>query len=349
MSKVSEQLSSCLHILRIIPRYPTGLSVKNIIDAILDDSQFEPVCERTIQRNMKVIKKLFEADIRKNLEGEWCWKENAATISIPGLTILQALTFNLANSYLSSLLPSSTVNELQPFFEQANAKLNDNQNDKFVNWKNKIAVIHQTQATLAPNIDPEIHTLVSHALIYDQQIKINYLHSDNNEAEYTINPLGLVLRNSITYLISEIPDNSHVQIFALHRIKAAANLYRVFKRSKDFELQKYIKSQHLAIGNIYINNQSSKVTQNLNDRSIDIKLKFTKDLFKYIAETPLSENQKTTVYEDHIEVTATVQFSEQLIFWLRSYGPDVQVIAPLDLRLRLIADIERLNTNYEIH
>ena len=346
---MSDPLIRSIHILRILPRHPRGLSVKKITDLILNDSQFLPVCERTIQRNMKDLAELFNGDIRKNADGEWCWKDNAATISIPGLTILQALTFNLANSYLSSLLPSSTVNELQPFFEQANEKLNDNQYDKVVSWKKKIAVIQQTQAIIVPNINPEIHALVSHALIYDQQIKITYLHSDGIESAYTINPLGLVLRNRITYLIAEKPEDNHVQIFSLHRVKEANDLYRKFNRQKDFDLHNYIKTQHLAIGNIYVNNQSSKVTQSLNDRSINIKLKLSKDIFKYIAETPLSEDQKNTTYADHIEVTATVQFSEQLIFWLRSYGPDVEVIAPLDLRLRLITDIERLSTTYKIH
>jgi len=346
--KMSDPLIRCIHILRILPRYPRGLSVKKIVDKLSADSQFETVTERTIQRNMIILEGLFHGDITKNSQKEWCWRTNAATISIPGLTILQALTFNLANSYLSSLLPSSTVNELQPFFEQANAKLNQYPNDNIVNWKKKVAIIQQTQTTLAPDINPEVHALVSHALIYDQQIELNYLHLDDNESKYVLNPIGLVLRNGITYLISEKPENNEVLILSLHRIKEAKNLGRGFKRQKDFDLQKYIKNQHLSIGNIYTNNQSSKVTQSLKDKSIKVKLKFSKDLFKYISETPLSEDQVTTIHNDHIEVSATVQYSEQLIFWLRSYGPDVEVIEPGQLRDRLIEDIEQLNRKYKI-
>ena len=346
---MSDPLIRCIHILRILLRYPRGMSVKNIIDKLSEDSQFESVTERTIQRNMNILEGLFYGDITKNSQNEWCWRAEAATISIPGLTILQALTFNLANSYLSSLLPSSTLNELQPFFEQANEKLNQNPNDNIVNWKKKVAVIQQTQTTLAPDINPEVHALVSHALIYDQQIELTYQHLDSNESKYVLNPIGLVLRNGITYLISEKPETNEVLILSLHRIKKATNLGREFNRQKDFDLQNYIKTQHLSIGNIYTNNQSSKVTQSLKDKSIKIRLKFSKDLFKYISETPLSEDQETTIINDHIEVTATVQYSEQLIFWLRSYGPDVEVIEPSQLRNRLIEDIEQLHRKYKIN
>jgi predicted DNA-binding transcriptional regulator YafY len=302
---------------------------------------------RTIQRDIQTIETVFGIN---NIDSGWCWSVHAKAITIPGLTMMQALTFNLANSYLSTLLPSSTLNELQPFFDQANSTLINKRYDKLINWKKKIAVIQQSQALLAPNIDLDVHHLISNALLNDQQVKISYIHSDDTEMDYLINPLGLVLRNGITYLIAQQPENNYVQIFSLHRIKKAIDLYTTFFRDQDFELQKYIKKEHIYFGNFHYNSQSSRNVVSLKDTTIKVTLIFTKNAFKYLSETPLSEDQTHLIIDhDHIQVTATIQYTEQLIWWLRGYGSDVEVIEPTILRDRLIEDIEQLNRQYKIN
>lgn len=52
-----------------------------------------------------------------------------------------------------------------------------------------------------------------------------------------------------------------------------------------------------------------------------------------LAETPLSRDQTIRkLDEDRFKVTATVQETRELYWWLSSFGPEVEVVAPKSLR-----------------
>jgi len=340
---MNEQLKRSLFILQMIPRYPSSITVSEIKDKLYEDSNID-ISIRTIQRDVLTFESVY--GIIKHQSG-WCWSERSQSISIPGLTMMQALTFNLSESYLSTLLPASNLNELKPYFEQADSKINTNTSAKFVNWKRKVTIIQQSQLLLKPDINIEVQKVISTGLLNDNQLSIVYTHSDGEEKEYIINPIGLVLKNGVTYLITEQVDNLYVQIFSLHRIKKAKDLYKNFQRDSNFDLNRYIEKEHLYFDNFNFNNRSSRDVYSQNNNEIIVKLNFTKNAFKHLAETPISEDQVTEIIDsDTILVTATTQYTEQLVCWLRGYGTDVEIIEPLFLRERMIEDIEALKEKY---
>jgi predicted DNA-binding transcriptional regulator YafY len=339
---MNEQLKRSLIILQMIPRYPTSITAIEIKNKLYEDSNID-ISIRTIQRDVVTFERVY--GIIKHENG-WCWGERSKSISIPGLTMMQALTFNLSESYLSTLLPASNLNELKPYFEQANSKIT-NSSAKFVNWKRKVTIIQQSQQLLKPDVNIEVQKIISTGLLNDNQLLIVYAHSDGEEKEYTINPIGLVLKNGVTYLITEQVDNQYVQIFSLHRIKQAKDLYKNFQRETNFDLKRYIEKEHLYFDNFSFNNRSSRDVYSHNESEITVKLVFTKNAYKHLAETPISEDQVTeNIGKDNILVTASTQYTEQLVYWLRGYGTDVEIIEPLFLRERMIEDIEALKEKY---
>ena len=68
-----------------------------------------------------------------------------------------------------------------------------------------------------------------------------------------------------------------------------------------------------------------------------------------LEERRLSDDQtiKPTGDDDGAIVTATVAESERLVWWLRSHGPGVEVLAPKGLRNRLAAEFAELSAAYE--
>lgn len=75
---------------------------------------------RSIQRQMEALIEKFpiECDDSSKPYG-YQWKENAQGISVPGLTLQEALLLSMAEKYLRNLLPPSLSSAMQGFFNQA--------------------------------------------------------------------------------------------------------------------------------------------------------------------------------------------------------------------------------------
>ena len=81
----------------------------------------------------------------------------------------------------------------------------------------------------------------------------------------------------------------------------------------------------------------------------DIKLvaRFEKDAAFHLTETPLSADQKMQDDgDDHVRITATVQDTQQLRWWLLSFGAKVEVQAPKALRVEFAKTAAKLAKHY---
>ena len=64
-------------------------------------------------------------------------------------------------------------------------------------------------------------------------------------------------------------------------------------------------------------------------------------------ETPISNDQKIYTRSGVQTLTATVQKSWQLHFWLLSQGPAITVLKPVSLRKEIIAALESSLSRYK--
>ena len=71
-------------------------------------------------------------------------------------------------------------------------------------------------------------------------------------------------------------------------------------------------------------------------------------LARHLEERRLSEDQVIAIFRgtENFRVTATVTDTEQLFWWLRSLGADVEVIKPSVLRKKMIAQAALLTAMY---
>lgn len=183
----------------------------------------------------------------------WCWAEDAPVLNLSGLSMNQALSFSLIKKFLSPLIPSVTLNELAPFFEQAERTLAAINKNPLLEWSNKIAIVQPTQPLLPLNVNPDIQNVVSAALLTDKQLDVTYRHSSGVEGDYLLNPLGLVLRSGVSYLVASKNDTDALGIFALHRIKRPELTNEDAVRPEGFDLQAYINEGHMGFNLTSIN------------------------------------------------------------------------------------------------
>lgn len=82
--------------------------------------------------------------------------------------------------------------------------------------------------------------------------------------------------------------------------------------------------------------------------SVRLQLNVVPWLARYLDERRLSADQRITPAQDDetFKVTVTISETQQLYWWLRSFGPDLEIVKPASLRRRMAKDVARSAAQY---
>jgi len=330
---VSDTLMRQWQMLRLVPRHPSKIATSELILRLADEG-FKTT-QRTIQRDLVRLSSIYplECDERNKPYG-WSWMLDANVMDIPGMDSHTALAFWLASQHLEPLLPNTTVRQLQPHFKTAARVLDSIPTDKGVPaWRNKVRVLHRGPKLKAPAIADDVQNQVYDALLRNRRIAITYNpRGQNGEKEYEINPLGLVLKDGITYLVCSMWDYPDIRLLTLHRMLEAQALDKPANIPDGFNLDAYIASGELdfAVGGM-----------------IKLKVLFARDAAFHLDERPLSDDQTIAEQEDgRMLVTATVQDTSELRWWLLGFGDQVEVLKPAKSRKYFTEIASKMASHY---
>jgi predicted DNA-binding transcriptional regulator YafY len=339
---MSPQMVRLLQILATLPRQPESITTERIKKTF--DNQELKVSLRTIQRDMLTLEAAFPDKIEsqkcRDKTVRWFRKKTAPVINLSGLTLSQALSLKMLEKFLTSLFPKATLDDLELFFDEAQWTLEDQLNQHpLAAWPQKIAIVQPTQPLLMPEVKPEVHGIVSATLLTDRQLRLQYRHSNGVMNGYDLNPLGLVLRNGSLYLIATSMNSDEPRPYVLHRIQQAEPLDSPVARPPNFELQRFIDEGCMGF------NFSGEVSY----QPIQLKAIFDPITTNHLSESRLSEDQVIKRFEDgSSEITATVQETEQLFWWLQSLGSRVEVLKPDHLRKKMADSVRILAEKYQL-
>lgn len=277
---------------------------------------------RTIQRDLNQISLRFPIESNKTVPQGWRWRSDAPIQSLPHMTSSQAVTFMMVEEHLKHLLPPSLIEEMNPWFDLARRSLSTQNNVR--QWINRVRIVPATQPLIPPIVEKQAQQAIYEGLLQDKQIECSYRARGplSEERTYTLNPLALVQKGAIIYLICTRLDKSEVQTFALHRFKNAKVLELRALHPVDFDIDEYIDSGALGF----------RVDFNEATRVIDLALYMSESDAQFFMESQLSKDQTITqVSESLYKITATVPFTSQLVWWLRSFGKKLIRIEPVEV------------------
>jgi len=305
-------------LLRIIPRFPTKISVSDLVNRLRASSFV--AYDRKVQRDLNILSECFpiEADKRNKPYG-WFWPEGVHMMDVPGMDSHTALAFWLAEQHLKPLLPHATFQKLQGYFKTAANVLNrTNTNRGAIAWPKKVRVLQRGPKRIAPSIQSDVQNEIYDALLLNRRLNITY-QSSKQRAEYDeINPLALVIKNGVTYLICSTRDYSDLSQLALHRVLKAKLLDIPSTTPDGFNIDENIASGDL---NFPVGG------------TIKIKALISKKMAFHLDERPLSDDQRIEEQENEaLLLTATVQDTNELRLWLLGFGDQVEVLEPVELR-----------------
>jgi predicted DNA-binding transcriptional regulator YafY len=306
--------------LRMVPRAPQKISTSTLL-ANLKSEGFE-ASQRTIQRDLKDLAVDFpdlKSDENRDMAG-WFWAEKGELLSIPAIDPPVAFTLKLADTFLSRLMPPAITDLLEPFRKASDSILDKLDRSHLSRWKDKVQILPRTQQLIPAEVAPDVIRTVYTALLEGKQFSGHYTRRGDDEANYLFNPLGIVYRESVIYLVATLWDYKDIRHFALHRFTEVQALDTPRKRPKGFRLSDYVEG-----GDFDISVVKHKI--------LKLKLLFEVKTGDHLLETPLSQDQTVTIKKDgRYQVRATVNDSLQIRWWLLGFGNNVEVQQPKSLR-----------------
>jgi len=232
-----------------------------------------------------------------------------------------ALAFVLAQRFLDPLLPPATLAYLQPHIERAEAILGELGRSGLGAWPAKVRVLPRGQRLQPARIAPRVLEVVYEALLNGRRFEARYQpRGAAQPVNYEVNPLGLVFRDAVIYLLGTLWGYDDVKQLALHRFTAATAGTKRVRVPPDFDLDAYLASGAFAY-------------PVCPGQAIRLVALFDAPTAQHLYETPLDEHQRLVEQRDgRVRLQASVADTSELRWWLLGFGDQVEVLKPVGLR-----------------
>jgi predicted DNA-binding transcriptional regulator YafY len=301
-------------LLKLLPNRGAGKTARELADAL--NAAGYMVSKRQVERDLNELSEAFPIDCNdRSMPYGWRWMPGAS-IDIPGVTLAEALSLQLIENTIRSLLPTSILEAVEPRFLQAKAKLASlPKAQKYARWPEKVRTVPTSLSLMPPVVKAEILECIQIALLDEKQVEVEYRSMESvTSSRYTLHPLALVQYGVVTYLVAAAFDYEDPRIYAVHRMLRAEPLAKKSRRPEGFNLDEYVNRAAFQFGSGEVFKLIAKVKS---------------ELARILEETPLSEDQLMSGEEDGVyTLTATVPYSWQLRWWVLSQGAEVEILGP---------------------
>lgn len=322
-------LSRQWQLLQLLPNRHPGSTCAELL-ARLQDAGHQ-TSRRTVERDLVELSQIFALQINnKGTPQGWYWPGGA---SLPSISLGEALTLHLAQRSLGALIPGFMLKSLEPRFLQARQKLQAlNDSNAAARWVDKIASVQPQLTVKAPEVDPEHLATLQLALLNDTQVECHYysMHRDLSRT-LVLNPLGMVQRGQVTYLVATADPFEDIRLFVVHRVQAARALDTPVRKPEGFDLGHYVASGAMQFGE---------------QQRIELRAWVDDDLARRLRETPIAEDMQLEAGDQGAQLSATVQDSWELKWWLLSQAGSIVIQQPSALREEILG---RLRQALDLH
>ena len=331
-AKTHSALNRQWELLQQLPKRAPGITVTELLMRLTAAGY--SISRRSIERDLRDLSLVFP--LQCNDGGTpfgWYWKPGVS-VELQGVTLTEAVSLALVEDAVRPLLPGSMLSVLEPRFEHARQKLKGlGDGNPAARWPDKVASVRPDFNLHAPEIQADLLEALQHALISERLVRCQYYSAHTDKlSELTLNPLAIVQRGLITYLIATAAPYTDIRQFAVHRFRTATVLDSPCQGLDAFELQAYLDSDALQFGK---------------PEKISLQAWVSEHQARLIRETPLSADMQLEPLEQGFSLRATVTDTWQLRWWILSLGDAFVVREPATLRQQIGDTLKRAAAAYE--
>jgi predicted DNA-binding transcriptional regulator YafY len=330
-------------IMRVLPdaaNQGTYISTPDIHRRLMNTVQNVP-SSKTIHRHLSKLEE--DGLVEMNHRGTasvWRKKAGASGMAAKAGAMMnfdEALALQTLRRFSARQIPELVAESLTPLFDIAETRLqktNSEMERKYSRWASKVAVESGGFALHYPVIRRDRFAEVSRALFDERKLEIVYRprHNTDNKRPKVVLPFGLVEVGGLVYLVAGTEGKTNPTMYRLDRLTSAKAMLESFSYPTSFSLDAYVRQE--------------RSFDFMVEKEVTLKLRFFSGAGEHLLEAPMSKDQKSTRKDDTLHVQGTVMLSQRLRWWLRSFGPNVEVLGPASLRAELAAEAAELAKTY---
>ena len=208
-----------------------------------------------------------------------------------------------------------------------------------------VMTIIQTSSELGDIIDFERHTSsgsehlwgIMHAI--RNNLKVNFSHQSfwkDKSSKRTVNPYGIKEYRRRWYLVGCDNKDNRIKTFGLERMSDLQITQSKSQSSKSFDINKLFEHAY----GIILGDEGQQPEE--------VILSFTSEQGKYIKSLPLHSSQKILIDDaNELRISIKVFVTFDLEMDIRSWGENVEVVAPEGLRKTVISLLKRTLNIYQ--
>lgn len=299
-----------------IPMEPNDISTAEL-ESRLEGENFV-VDRRTIQRDLERLSDKFPLVNRQGTGRElrWFFKKGTAN-QWPAMNTDTALTLLMAEQNLKPLIPKQAFNSLASLVNQAKEtlKVQDKSGSKKI-WSESVRIVSKGFALQPAEIAPDVMTNIFDAIGKHRQLKI----TNKAGKESIINPLGLVMRGPMLYIVCNYHGYDDIRITALHRICTTSIEMTDLVTPKDFNLDDLLSSGLM----------SWRLDPG---KPKNFEIEVNDNIARYLDENQVNPTQTLKKLDDgNVLVKFTSEDTLELRQWLLGFGAEVLVQKPAAVR-----------------
>ncbi len=334
MRKAVDTVFRYLAILQCIPAQPARKTTTRILEELREKDPEFNVSTRSMQRSLEQLSARFPITCETvGRTNHWYWIDSHAMTQLPAMTEHTAFALRLANEYLRPLMPPATLRLLDGYFQHANHLL---KGTALGRWANRARIVSHGPALTPPPVREDVQRKAYNALLKSRLLEINYRsRSQGRPQRVTLNPLGLVFRDTVAYLVATAWDYEDIRHYALHRVSKPRLLKRPARTPAGFRLSSYIHDE-------------LPFSYPLAGGKIRLRVSVAPEVAAHLAERRLSGDQQITPQAGgRVLVEATVADTQELRWWLLGFGGAMEILSPVSLREEFAAQARAMQAMYE--
>ena len=217
MRKATDTVLRHLAMLASIPVRPNAKSTREIREDLLEQDSEYDVSVRSIQRSLEMLSTRFPiASEMRGRANYWYWIDKHALTQIPAMGEPTAFVLRLASEYLKPLMPASALRRLEPYFRHADEVI---AGTGLGRWVKRARLVGRGPLLQPPDVKDEVLEAVYTALMNNRQVEVAYRSRAGTRAQrIVLNPLGVVSRDGIVYLVATSWEYEDTRHYVLHRM-----------------------------------------------------------------------------------------------------------------------------------
>ena len=288
---------------------------------------------RTVYRDLEALQLAGFPIFTDRVDGKnrWSILESARQhIPIP-LELTEVMALYFSRGLMGVLKDTVFYESLESFFQKIKAMLP----------ADTIAYLEKIEQSLEVGAKPykrynqlrHVVDQISQATLDRRVIEIDYFTmSRKKKTRRKVAPYKIWFFDGAFYLVGHCGLRKDIRIFALDRIKSLRQTAETFEIPEDFKVEDFMQTSFGVF----------------HGAPVDVRIRFKADIAGYIREKTWHETQKIESQDDgSIIFEARVAGTDEIKYWLMSWGAKAEVLSPAALREEMKSEAEAMLARYQ--